>query len=56
MRTLNVFRATMLFGLIAGAVFASTDGQTTPPGKLPLRLLKRADDERRVRRSCRRRT
>ena len=31
MRTLNVFRATMLFGLIAGAVFASTDGQTTPP-------------------------
>lgn len=31
MRTLNVFRATMLFGLLAGAVFASTDGQTTPP-------------------------
>ncbi len=54
MRTLNVFRATMLFGLIAGAVFASTDGQT-PPRKLPLRLLKRADDERRGRRSCRRR-
>ena len=35
MRTLNVFRATMLFGLLAGAVFASTDGQTTPAQAAP---------------------